>query len=185
LRAQSRASPSPSASASHQYCILELKNDLDAAERLAEERREWVDDAIATREQWCEAFEMVQDPDDGKWSYAPWVAECEQYLFDYVDLLREWNKHIGEFNSMYGERNGIGRPLAASEVQVGEVERMRKLGASLREIAKDTGLSFATVRTVVGRMDGSDRTSRNRAELRRIELKRRTAGGMARPQTDP
>lgn len=65
---------------------------------------------------------------------------------------------MGDFNSVVTPRN-VGRPLAASEAQVDTVRKLRKAGRSLRGIVDDTSLGLNTVRTIVGRMDGTDRTS--------------------------
>jgi hypothetical protein len=46
------------------------------------------------------------------------------------------------------------------------------LGASLREIVCETSLGLQTVRTIIGKADGSDRTNRQRNELRKLELNR-------------
>jgi transposase len=50
--------------------------------------------------------------------------------------------------------------------------KLRKAGASLREIVEATGLSLRTVRTIVGRAEGTDRTTKRTSELRRLELHR-------------
>jgi hypothetical protein len=71
--------------------------------------------------------------------------------------VRRWNKFVPIIND---RKRPVGRPLAASDAQVATVQRLRKAGRSLRSIVAETSLSFATVRTVVGKMDGSDRTSR-------------------------
>jgi transposase len=49
---------------------------------------------------------------------------------------------------------------------------MRKEGKSLRAIAAKTSLSPRTVRTVVGKAEGTDRTTKRTNELRKLELNR-------------
>jgi hypothetical protein len=66
--------------------------------------------------------------------------------------------------------NGLGRPLLASEAQQRDVRKLHKSGKSLRTIVTATGLSFRTVRTIVGRVEGTDRTTRRTNELRRLKL---------------
>jgi len=61
--------------------------------------------------------------------------------------------------------------LEASEAQCSQVLKMHKAGGSLRGIAEETNLGLRTVRTIVGRKRGTDRTSK-RHELRRIEINR-------------
>jgi DNA invertase Pin-like site-specific DNA recombinase len=51
-----------------------------------------------------------------------------------------------------------GRPIAASDAQQIAVRKMRKAGASLRKIARDTSLGLQTVRTILGQPAGKDRT---------------------------
>ena len=58
----------------------------------------------------------------------------------------------------------VGRPLAASETQVVTVLRLHKTGKSLRWISDETSLSLRTVRTIVDRRNGTDRTTKARRE---------------------
>jgi hypothetical protein len=51
------------------------------------------------------------------------------------------------------------------------VRKLRKAGKSLRWIAEETSLGLNTVRTIVGKLDGTDRTSRK--ELERIDNRQR------------
>jgi hypothetical protein len=54
-----------------------------------------------------------------------------------------------------------------------EVHKLRKAGRSLRGIADDTSLGLDTVRTIVSKMDGNDRTTqKHRDRLERIEIDR-------------
>jgi hypothetical protein len=70
-----------------------------------------------------------------------------------------------------GTPRNVGRPLAASEAQVDTVHKLRKAGSSLRQIADETSLGLNTVRTIVGQMDGRDRTTqKHRARLERIVI---------------
>jgi hypothetical protein len=90
-----------------------------------------------------------------------------------VKLLREWNKFVPEYNAAVAHsRRGSVRPIAASEAQQAEVRKLHKLGASLRDITRETSLGLQTVRTIIGKADGSDRTNRQRNELRKLELNR-------------
>src|SRR6516164_9820060 len=71
------------------------------------------------------------------------------------------------------QNRNVGRPLAASEAQVAEVRKLHRQGRSLRGIADDTSLGLPTVRTIVGQMNGDDRTIRkHRDRLERIEIDR-------------
>jgi len=66
----------------------------------------------------------------------------------------------------------VGRPLAASAAQQIDVLKRRKSGESLRGIAQATGLSFSTVRTIVGNKTGTGRQSEHAKALRRHEYDR-------------
>jgi hypothetical protein len=68
----------------------------------------------------------------------------------------------------------IGRPLAASEAQQEHVRALYCLPprASLREIAKETGLGLRTIRTIIGKIEGTERTTVKRKKLRRLQLNR-------------
>jgi hypothetical protein len=137
--------------------IKELRADLDKAEALVVEEREHVEDAEALIDSWIEAFGMVQD-ENGKWSYAEWIDNCVEYRDCYIELRDEWNKHVAAFNATIAPRT-VGRPLAASEAQVATVLKLRKRGVSLRGLAEETSLGLPTVRTIVDKRDGRDRTT--------------------------
>jgi DNA-binding NarL/FixJ family response regulator len=121
-------------------------------------------------DRWVEAFEMTLS-DNGTYSPAPWIAKMESYLDKYNALAAQWNKFIPKYNAAVAPR-GIGRPLAASEAQQRQVLVMRKEGKSLRTIAAKTSLSRRTVRTIVGKAEGTDRTTKRTNELRKLELNR-------------
>jgi hypothetical protein len=65
----------------------------------------------------------------------------------------------------------IGRPLEVSEAQCLEVQRLRKTGASLRRRRSDRA-GLRTIRTIIGRQNGSDCTSKRTNALRKRELDR-------------
>ena len=101
----------------------------------------------------------------------------------YIDLLREWNRFVPEYNAMVAlvdERRQAGtlvkrergRPLAATAEQRQAVFTLREQGVSLRGIADEVGLNLQTVRTLIGKIDGTDRTSKR---LQRIASDRATA----------
>jgi transposase len=82
----------------------------------------------------------------------------------------------------------VGRPLAASEAQCAQVSKLRKAGTSLRGIAEETGLGLNTVRTIVGKANGTDRTTKgwreriepDRAQATRWKRQRRTGNALPR-----
>jgi DNA-binding CsgD family transcriptional regulator len=151
--------------------IKELREELAQANELINQMREQLEDSNALIDSWIEAFDMVLT--EGGWDFAPWKAEHEGYHEQYMALLREWNTFVPEYNAIVAPTvRGLGRPLAASESQQQEVLELRKAGVSLRAIAERTGLTLRTVRTIVGRKEGTDRTTKRAAELRRLELSR-------------
>jgi hypothetical protein len=86
-------------------------------------------------------------------------------------VLREWNRFVPKYNAIVRAQS-VGRPLAASDAQQHQVIKLRKAGKSLRGIVGETGLGIRTVRTIIGKTDGTDRTTAHRNELRKIELNR-------------
>src|SRR5262249_46489579 len=132
---------------------------------------EHVQECREITESWIEAFQMRRT-DDGK--VLVWASFVEQHD-DLVDkhnaLVREWNKMVPKYNAVVVPKN-IGRPLEASEAQCLEVQRLRKTGASLRAIVAQTGLGLRTIRTIIGRQNGTDRTSKQTNVLRKRELNR-------------
>ena len=135
--------------------IKELRTDLNKAEQLIGDMREQVEDTNALVEAWIECFDMVPN-DDGKWTTAEWIKDCEAYHDRYVELLKQWNKFVPRYNAAILQRN-VGRPLAASEAQAERVRKLHKQGMSLRGIVEETSLGLRTVRTIVDQGDGRDR----------------------------
>ena len=147
--------------------IKELRDERSRAIDLVDEMREHIEDANELIESWKEAFDM-ELADDGMWHFhSDKVADAYTSLLDeHKKLLREWNKFVGDYNSTVAPR-GLGRPLEASEAQVKNVRRLRKAGKSLRAISTETGLGLRTVRTIVGKDSGTDRTSKRTNLLRK------------------
>lgn len=160
--------------------ITELREEIDDLRDLVRRMEEHVDDANGTLERWRETFDMVET-ERGTWTTAPWWEAHDKLVADFNDLARRWNKFLPLLN-----QNPVGRPLAASEAQQALVRKRRKAGKSLRWIEAETNLSLQTVRTIVGKTDGTDRTTKQR----RIALdhptvvawkrKRRTGQGLPR-----
>jgi hypothetical protein len=137
--------------------IRELRADLNKAEQLIAEEREHVEEAGRAIEAWIEAFDMVRD-DNGKWTYAQWFDDAAQCRDLYLDLVKKWNRNVTAFNNTVVRRN-VGRPLLASEAQMATVRKLHRSGRSLRGIAEETNLGFQTVRTILGKDVGTDRTT--------------------------
>jgi hypothetical protein len=146
--------------------IEELRQELDEQRDLIRRMEENVEDASNTIDSWAEAFGMVQT-DDGAWTWEPFWEERLKMIDNYNALVRNWNKYVPLIN---GRTQPVGRPLAASDAQVAQVRKLRKAGRSLRWIADEMSLGLNTVRTIVAKDNGTDRTSRQEQE--RIDLRR-------------
>ena len=152
--------------------IEELRLEIDEQRELIDRLRENSEEADGVFEAWIETFEMERT-DSGGLTWKPFWQEHNQLIDDYNDLVRRWNKYLPVINR---EPRNVGRPLAASEAQVVQVQKLRKAGRSLRGIAEDTSLSVDTVRTIVGKMNGQDRTTtKHRQRLERIDERQRLA----------
>jgi hypothetical protein len=163
--------------------IEELRCEIDELRDLVRRMEEDVEDGIGVTDSWAETFDMVQT-EDGRWAWAPFWDERNATIDRLNDLVRRWNKAVPIIN---GRAQPVGRPLAASEAQVAQVQRLRKAGRSLRGIAEETSLGLPTVRTIVAKAAGTDRTSKReqqRIDLRREQLawKRQRRDGDALPR---
>jgi uncharacterized protein YjaG (DUF416 family) len=144
--------------------IADLRREQDEATDLTRRLREHAEDCYATLESWRETFGMVQVA-DSVWTWEPFWDEHNNLVNKYNDLVKRWNEAVPFLNA---SPQNVGRPLAASEVQVADVLRLHKQGKSLRWIVDETSLSLRTVRTIIERKLGMDRTTTARCE--RIEI---------------
>jgi hypothetical protein len=150
--------------------IRDLRKEIDEAQMLVSEMREQVQDANDLIDSWIEGFEMQMDA-NGDWRWVQWITAMQDMYEAYMALKRKWNALVPRYNAVIAPK-GLGRPLQASDAQQREVRRLRKAGGSLRAIVKATGLSIRTVRTVIGKAEGTDRTTKRTNKLRRLELNR-------------
>jgi DNA-binding CsgD family transcriptional regulator/uncharacterized coiled-coil protein SlyX len=150
--------------------ILELKREVDEAQTLIAEMREHVQDCSDQTERFIEAFDMVLG-DDGSYRWPTVQSQFNELADKHNALVAQWNRMVPKYNAVVAPK-GIGRPLAASEAQQRQVLVMRKEGKSLRIIAAKTSLSPRTVRTIVGKAEGTDRITKRTNELRKLELNR-------------
>jgi hypothetical protein len=145
--------------------IAELKAERDEARTLVDQMVEQVSDGNAVIERWKEAFDMTLN-DKGLWTWDPFIQRYDDLVIRYNELLAKWNKFVPTYNANVAPQP-IGRPLDASSAQCAVVLKLRKTGKSFRAVADQTGLSLQTVRTILGRDAGTDRTSARR--LQRIQ----------------
>jgi len=154
--------------------IKELREELRQALNTVDEMREHLEDGGALIDSWIEVFDMQQD-DGGSWLFdksqsALWERH-KQLLDEHEKLIKDWNRFVPDYNRTVAPRQ-LGRPLAASDAQVKDVNRRKKAGESLRKIAMATGLTLRTVRTIVERERGEDRASKRTNDIRKREYNR-------------
>jgi hypothetical protein len=146
--------------------IAELRQEQDEATDLLRRFGEYEDDYNATLESWQEAFGMVLN-NSNQWTWEPFWKENWELVDKYNELVKLWNRNVAAFAGL----QDVGRPLGASDAQVAAVTKLHKQGKSLRAIVDETSLSFRTVRTIVERKQGTDRTTRaRRQKIERIEI---------------
>lgn len=142
--------------------IAELTQERDQERELNSDLRDHFENVNGMIEQWREAFDM-ELTDDGKWGFGEWLRQYDELRDAYRKLLADWNKFVPEYNAIVAPtKSNPGRPIAASPAQREDVLKRRKAGQSLRSIADDTGLSLQTVRTIIDRKDGLDRSTKAR-----------------------
>jgi hypothetical protein len=127
---------------------------------------EHADDYVNCLESWKETFGMEMTEDES-WTWEPFWKE---WTIDKIDLGMQRDKYnelsdkhndlVRRWNEKLKGGRPVGRPLAASEAQVATVLQLREAGTSLRDIADETSLGLATVRTIVAKKNGTDRTTR-------------------------
>jgi transposase len=147
--------------------IAELRGEVDELRGLVKGLEENVEDAANVLAGWKETFQMEEV--EGGWTWKPFWEERDKIIQDYNKLVQKWNRFVPLIN---GKQKNIGRPLEASEAQIAQVLKLRKSGTSLRGIAEETNLGLSTVRTIVGKTNGTDRTTKR--QLARIDAKQIT-----------
>ena len=91
--------------------------------------------------------------DKSEWDWNPWLMGRSEIFERYDALQKDWNKFVGEYNSI-APRRPFGRPLQASDKQREDVLRLRKDGMSLWEISDELTLGLSSVRTIIDKKDG-------------------------------
>jgi hypothetical protein len=146
--------------------ITELRQEIDEQGELITSMRENIEDSDNVLESWRDTFDMTMT-DDGAWTWKPFWNEHNKLVDRYESLRQRWNKYVPLIN---GRAQPVGRPLAASDDQADTVRKLHTKGMSLRDIMIETNLSFSTVRTIVGQINRTDRTTKkHRDRFERIE----------------
>jgi hypothetical protein len=157
--------------------VKELTRELGDAQDLVDRMRRQLEDHNQLIEQWIEVFDMQQN-EAGVWIFDRDQSELwEKHLAlfkEHQALIRQWNKFVGDYNSVVSPRER-GRPLAASDAQQAEVLKRHKAKASLRAITLATGLSMRTVRTIIDKANGTGRGAKRTNEVRRRQFDKHRA----------
>src|SRR5215472_6642906 len=114
-------------------------------------------------------------------------ARTKRLLEGYNDLLNEYNKLVRRWNryvKSLATGPAIGRLPRASQAQQAQVRMLRGAGKTVRQIAHETKLSFQTIRTIIGRKDALDRTTKRKHHLEKIKLKSPPHSLFTRPYAD-
>jgi hypothetical protein len=146
--------------------IEELRQEIDELRDLNRRMEEHADDYVSTLQTW-QSLDMQRD-ENGEWEWQPFWDDFHKLVDKYLSLVRRWNRHMGQ-----SDTNPPGRPLAADAYQIEKVRQLHEQGESLRAIAGETELSLRTVRTIVGRWNGNDRTTEKYRKRLQIEIDRK------------
>ena len=158
-----------------------LKEWNETLKEAVDERREYVADARQAIDNYS-SFILEPAEEDGfvQSRIGTVIDEHNDLVERYEKLRRKHNRLVQEWNRAFTP-TAPGRPVEASDEQQDSVRRLRKKGRSLRGIASDTGLSFKTVRSIVGHMSGaSDRAKRDQLKRERELGRLRQADARAR-----
>jgi hypothetical protein len=158
-----------------EHRIRELRKEIDDQRDTITKMRENVEDLLALNHDWAEVFDMPLS-EDGKrtWSGDLFnqLAQVSRLHDEHEELLRDWNRLVTKWNaSGLTEPLPPGRPMKASADEQQMVLEHHAAGLSLRAIADETGLSLRSIRTVIGKATGTDRSTKREAKLRTRRLK--------------
>jgi hypothetical protein len=138
--------------------IAELRAEVNDQNKLITELREEIEEGDAIIARWEEVYELAPGKEPGTVTDAPLVAKHNDLVDRHGELVRGYNRLVGIIRSRVAPRP-MGRPLAASKAQRERILGLRKAGRSLRWIAEETNLGLQTVRTVIDKKNGVDRTT--------------------------
>jgi hypothetical protein len=152
--------------------IGELKNEIDASRALVREMEEHMQERDEYLETFITTFGLTLD-NDGKWHMGEFIREHNDLVDKFNDLIDRYNKLVRDYNHYAVTPQPVGRPVAASDAQQAQVVKHHKAGKSARWIAEEMTLSRRTVTTIIGKRDGTDRTSNRHRQRLGLEPKRR------------
>jgi hypothetical protein len=152
--------------------IVELKNEIDESRALVQKMEEHVQEQNEYLETFITSFGLVLN-DDHKWSNGEFIHGQLDLIDKFNDLIDRHNKLVRDFNHYAVPPQPVGRPIAASEAQQAQIIKHHKAGKSARWIAEEMTLSRRTVTTIIGKRDGTDRTSNRHRQRLGLEPKRK------------
>ena len=109
----------------------------------------------------------------GEWVNGEFIRGHEELVDKFNDLIDHYNRLVRAYNQYAMPPQPVGRPIAASEAQQAQVLKLRKQGLSLRGIADEMSLGLPTVRTIIDKLNGSDRATAKRRQQFGLEPKRK------------
>jgi hypothetical protein len=127
---------------------------------------------------------------DGYYRNGDFIQGHQQLVDDYDALVRKHNKLVRAYNAIGVESQPVGRPIAASEAQQRLILGFYQSGRSSRWIAEKMTLSRRTVTTVIGKTNGTDRTTTRHRDclglepiLKRKDWRRRSRDSLPKQAT--
>lgn len=108
---------------------------------------------------------------NGEWENGEFIRGYNELADKFKDLIDHYNELVRAYNRYAMPPQPVGRPIAASEAQQAQVLQLRKRGLSLRGIADEMSLGLPTVRTIIDKSAGSDRTMAKRRQQLGLEPK--------------
>jgi hypothetical protein len=139
----------------------DLRREINEQNALITELREEVEDLRDTLARFKDTFDLAPGTEPGTVTDGPLVDKLNEVVKNHNDLLDRYNSLVRFCRARIWPQP-MGRPLGASKDQRKRILAHRKAGKSLRWIAEEMNLGLQSVRTVVDKKDGLDRTTLDR-----------------------
>ena len=150
--------------------ISELRDEIDQSRELMQQMEEHVQERDEYLEMFISTFGLTLN-DDGEWRNGEFIQGHNELVDKFNNLINRYNRLVRDYNQYAMPPQPVGRPIAASGAQQAQVLRLRKRGMSLRGIAGEMSLGLPTVRTIIDKLNGSDRTTAKRRQQFGLEPK--------------
>ncbi len=169
--------------------IDELNLEVDANRQTLRGMEDYVQERDAYLETFITAFGIELGSDD-VYRWGEFVKGHNQLCDDYNSLVTKHNKLVRAYNAIGVELQPVGRPIAASQAQQRRILMFYQSGWSSRRIAETMTLSRRTVTTIIGKANGTDRTTERHRErlgletiLKRKDWRRRSRDSLPKQAT--